>query len=85
MSLKLYTLGSLGRVETRLNGQGGDLKGIRERVDWIAAKMTSTSMAANEGSAWTAYGNDDKEFWRNLRRQLLKNRFDERAVEREKA
>jgi hypothetical protein len=37
ISLKFYTLGRLGRMETQLNIQGRDLKGIRESIDWISA------------------------------------------------
>ncbi|CZR65719.1 uncharacterized protein PAC_15619 [Phialocephala subalpina] len=75
MSLKLYTLGSLGRVETELQNQGGDLRGIRASIDWIMANMTTSRRAADEGSVWTAYENDNKEFWRELRRHLHKEGF----------
>ncbi|TVY71376.1 hypothetical protein LSUE1_G007717, partial [Lachnellula suecica] len=37
MSLKLCVLGKLGEVEARLEGQEGDLRGIRSSIDWIAA------------------------------------------------
>jgi hypothetical protein len=55
MSLMLYTLGSLGRMKEKLSNQGGDLEGIRESLNWIAANMTAGRSAAAQGSAGTTY------------------------------
>ena len=85
MNLKLYTLGSLGRIEDKLNNQGGDLEGIRESINWIAANMTASSSAKAQGSVWTTYENDDKVFWRELRRQLHREGFSKAALERKKS
>ncbi|KAF4634276.1 hypothetical protein G7Y89_g3837 [Cudoniella acicularis] len=68
MSLNLCSLGSLGRVKKRLNSVGGDLDGLRDTVDWIAANITAKSP---EGTVWTSYDNGDKGFWRELRRGLV--------------
>jgi hypothetical protein len=84
MSLKLYTLGSLGRVEEQLGNQGGELKGIKESIDWIAANMTASKSAAGEGSVWTIYENDDRAFWRELRRELHSDGFPWPALEKRK-
>jgi hypothetical protein len=85
MSLKLYTLGSLGRVEEQLGNQGGELKGIKESINWIAANMTASKSAAGEMSVWTTYENDDRAFWRELRRELHSDGFPRSALEKRKS
>ena len=72
LSINLCSLGSQGRVEKQLNNVGGDLEGIRERVDWLAANMATKS---GEGTVWTSYEDDDKAFWRELRRGLIKEGY----------
>ncbi|KAF4625142.1 hypothetical protein G7Y89_g13027 [Cudoniella acicularis] len=84
-NLKLYILGGLGRVETRLQNQGDNLKDIRESINWIVVNTTATKSAKGESSVRTAYENDDREFWRDLRRQLLKERFLGAAVQRKQS
>jgi len=68
MSLNLCSLSSQGRVEKQLNNVGGDLEGIRGKVDWIAANMTART---GDGTVWTSYEDDDRGFWRELRRGLV--------------
>jgi hypothetical protein len=72
MSLNLCSLGSQGRVEKQLSDMGGDLQGIRGKVDRIAANMTARS---GDGTVWTSYENDDKSFWRQLRRELVREGY----------
>jgi hypothetical protein len=72
MSLNLCSLGSQGRVEQQLSDMGGDLHGIRGKVNWIAANMTARS---GDGTVWTSYENDDKSFWRQLRRELVREGY----------
>jgi hypothetical protein len=72
MSLNLCSLGSQGRVEKQLSDMGGDLHGIRGKVNWIAANMTARS---GDGTVWTSYENDDKSFWRQLRRELVREGY----------
>jgi hypothetical protein len=50
MMVNLCSLGSQGRVETQLNNVGGELHGIRGKVDWIAANMAARS---GDGTVWT--------------------------------
>ena len=59
MMVNLCSLGSQGRVETQLNNVGGELEGIRGKVDWIAANMTARS-AEGTMSVWTSYADDDR-------------------------
>ena len=81
LSLSAYTFGPLSRVEKELQNQGGDLRGIRGSINWIVANMTASQGTAGEGSVWTAYENDDKQFWRDLRRQLHKEGFSETILQ----
>ncbi|PMD35162.1 hypothetical protein L207DRAFT_637551 [Hyaloscypha variabilis F] len=57
MSVNLCSLSSQGRVEKELNAVGGDLAGVRAKVNWIAANMTAKS---GDESVWTSHTNDDK-------------------------
>ena len=75
MSLNLCSLGSQGRVEKQLFDIGGDLSGIRGKVDWIAATMTAMTARSGDGTIWTSYENDDKNFWRQLRRELVREGY----------
>ena len=77
MSLHLLSLGSQGRVERQLGRQGGDLQGIRESVNWLVAKLNASS---REGSIMTSYPNDDKAFWRSLRRELVEDGYSSRVI-----
>jgi len=81
LSINLCLLGSQGRVETQLNNVGGDLEGIRERVNWIAANMAAKS---GEGTVWTTYEDDDRAFWRELRRGLVKEGYRSKVLHKHK-
>jgi hypothetical protein len=72
MSLNPCSLGSQGRVEKQLNGVGGHLVGIRGKVNWIAANMTART---GDGTVRTSYENNDRSFWRQLRRELVKEGY----------
>lgn len=81
MSLNLCSLGSQGRVEAQLSSQSGELRGIRESVNYITAMLTATSQ---DGTAWTFYTNDDKAFWRELRRGLNREGFSSATLHKHK-
>jgi hypothetical protein len=81
MRLNLCSLGSQGRVEKQLNEVGGDLEGIRGKVDWIAANMTART---GDGTVWTSYENDDRSFWRQLRRELVKEGYHSSVLHKHK-
>lgn len=70
MSLRFLSLGSQGRIERRLSQNGGDLEDIRQSVNLIVAKMAARSP---HGSVMTNYTNDDRRFWRALRRKVVKD------------
>jgi hypothetical protein len=81
MSLNLCSLGSQSRVEKQLNGVGGDLEGIRTKVEWIAANMTAKN---GDSTVWTSYTNDDKSFWRELRRELVREGYQSSVIHKHK-
>ncbi|TVY58507.1 hypothetical protein LSUE1_G009277, partial [Lachnellula suecica] len=68
---------SQGRAEKQLNSVGTDLDGIRGKVDWIAAQMAAKN---GDGTVWTSYTNDDRSFWRELRRELVKEGNNKRLL-----
>ena len=88
MSLNLCSLDSMGRVETALGRvearsamHGEQLHGIRKALHWVTANMTAVS---GEGTVWTSYTNDDQMFWRELRRELVKEGYRSYTLQRHK-
>ena len=79
--LNLCSLDSQGKVEAQLNNFGGKLEGIRGKVDWVTANITARS---GEGSVWTSYTNDDRSFWRKLRRGLHKTGYNNSTLDKHK-
>ena len=71
--LNLVSLGTIGEVERKMNQAGGDLTDIKIAVNAITARLSVT--AGRERSVLTAYTNDDKDAWRELRRGLVKDGF----------
>jgi hypothetical protein len=72
MSLHLISLGSQGRVERLLSHQRGHLKGVRKSVNLVLARLNSRF---RERSIMAIYSNDEKGFWKCLRRELVKDGF----------
>lgn len=81
MSLILLNLGSQGRMERRLSRQGGHLRGIRESVNLLVAKFSPVS---REGSTMTPYSNDDPDFWKTLRRELVNDGYPSKLIRKHK-
>ncbi|KAL8809620.1 MAG: hypothetical protein Q9200_003255 [Gallowayella weberi] len=71
--LNLVAVGTVGDVELKMDQAGGDLKEIKAAVNHITAHLLATER--KEGSVLTAYTNDDKDAWRELRRGLLRAGF----------
>jgi hypothetical protein len=81
MSLNLCSLGSQGMVENRLNRLKGSLDGIERKVDWVVAGMIAQT---EEGTVWTSYADDDKTFWRGLRRELVQEGYSSSTLQKYK-
>ena len=73
LHLNLATLGSQGRMEKQIEEAGGDIKEIQKGVNRIAAELMSVKR--HEGSVMTVYDDDEKAFWKDLRRGLVKDGF----------
>jgi hypothetical protein len=85
MSLNICSLGSQGRVEKELRNVsvklGEGLEGITAKLDWSAANITAQN---RDGTIWTNYDNDDKSFWRQLRRDLINEGYHSKALVKHK-
>jgi hypothetical protein len=77
MSLKLISERSQGRMEKMLDRQGGEISGLRESVNLLVASRMSLTP---EGSLYTHYSNDDIDWWRTLRRNLVKSGYKSQAI-----
>ncbi|EHL03761.1 hypothetical protein M7I_0113 [Glarea lozoyensis 74030] len=77
INLNLLSSEGQGRIENQVESLGGDLRGIRESVNYITAKLSART---EEGSVWTSYADDDKMFWRRLRRGLYQEGYTDREL-----
>jgi hypothetical protein len=80
--LNLLLIGSQGRVERYMDSQGGELKGMRDSLNWITESLQAKT---REGSILTSYAEDDKAFWKDFRRELIKEGFSSAVLSRHKA
>lgn len=76
--LNMISLGTIGTIEAKMDRAGGDLQDIKIAVNHITAHLMAT--AGEEGSVLTAHTNDDRGAWRELRRGLLKDGFQDSLV-----
>jgi hypothetical protein len=79
INLNLLSMDGQGRIENQVESLGGDLRGIQESVNFITAKL-SAKAEAEDGSVWTTYANDDRMFWRRLRRELNQEGFTDQQI-----
>jgi hypothetical protein len=67
----------LGIIMLHLNvSTGSEMRKIKVSIDGIAAKMAS----GHEGSLLTSYGEDDKAAWKELRRELHREGFEDSFI-----
>lgn len=71
LSLNLRSTGSIGRVEQQMNNMGDDLREIKVIVNRISA--VQMSQLHQEESILSAYTNDDRSAWKDIRRELRYN------------
>lgn len=69
--LNMRSTRSIGRVEQQMNNTGGLLRDIKGIVNGIAALQLSQTH--QEGSMLSAYTNDDRSAWKDIRRELRHN------------
>jgi hypothetical protein len=72
--LNLLSLNSQGKVETQI-GQ------LQQSINWLVASKQGTM---KEGSVFTSYTDDDKSFWRELRRELIKDGYSSSVLKKHK-
>ena len=80
--LNMASTGTMGRVERKMDEAGGDLRDIRFAVNRITAYLLAGNKA--EGSVLTAYSGDDKNVWRELRRELNREGFSSAVIHQHK-
>lgn len=68
-----------GKMSTTLDNHGGQLDVILDKVDSIAARMGQKS-----GSIMTTYDDDDKEVWKQFRRELVSEGFSSSVLQQHK-
>lgn len=68
-----------GKMATTLNTDGGQLDVILDKVDKIATKMQTSG-----GSIMTNYDDDDKEVWKQFRRELVAEGFSSDVLQQHK-
>lgn len=68
--LETVQLHESGRMSLVLDNQGGQLDMILDKVDNIAARISQRA-----DSIMTTYDDDDKEVWKEFRRELVKEGF----------
>ncbi|KAL8671211.1 MAG: hypothetical protein Q9168_004286 [Polycauliona sp. 1 TL-2023] len=76
--LNLVFAGTIGAVESKMDQTGGDLRDIKAAVNHITAHFLAAER--REDSVLTAYTNDDRSAWRELRRGLVKAGFRDSLV-----
>lgn len=80
--LNMVSMGSIGRVEKKMDEAGGELREIRLAVHSITAHLMNA--ADKEGSILTAYADDDKAVWREFRRELIRDGFSSSILRKHK-
>jgi hypothetical protein len=83
MFLNLWTVGSLGKVEEHMISYGEELKAVRRSVNWVTASMQANA-GQREGSILTSYANDGKAFWKDFRRELVKEGYSSSVLRKHK-
>ncbi|KAL3423255.1 hypothetical protein PVAG01_05002 [Phlyctema vagabunda] len=77
--LDTIQLQQAGKVSSTLDTQSGQLDMILDKVDGIAARMCQRA-----GSIMTSYDDDDKEVWKQFRRELVAEGFDSAVLHKHK-
>ncbi|KAF8863412.1 hypothetical protein BDZ45DRAFT_573728, partial [Acephala macrosclerotiorum] len=69
--LHLVSLGSQGRVEREMARQMGALQELQHSIDLKTSTAPAVITRNRESSILTTYENDDKDFWKEFRRELI--------------
>lgn len=80
--LNMVSIGAMGSVQKQMNDAGDDLKEIKQAVNGITAHLIAKDRS--EGSVLTAYADDDRMIWKELRRELIRNGFPSSVIRKHK-
>ena len=78
--LNLLSIGTLGKIEVYMDSHGDDLRDIKQALHWVTASMQADSHG--EKSILTSYTEDDKAIWKDFRRELIKEGFSSRLLDK---
>jgi hypothetical protein len=79
MLLETVQLHETGRMAAAIDNHGGQLDMILDKVDHIAARI-----GQKNGSIMTTYDDDDKEVWKQFRRELVAEGFSSDVLQQHK-
>ena len=80
--VNMVSMGSIGRVEQKMETAGGDIREIRIAVNGITAHLLSATN--REGSVLTTYADDDKAVWKEFRKELIGEGFSSAIIRKHK-
>lgn len=80
--LNMLSMGTVGRIEQKMNKSGGILREIQLAINGITTQFISRNNY--EGSVFTNYADDDKSVWREFRRELRQEGFSSSVIHKHK-
>ena len=80
--VNMVSMGSMGRVEQKMETAGEDIRELRIAVNGITAHLLSANK--REGSVLTTYADDDKAVWKEFRRELIEEGFSSATIRKHK-
>ena len=80
--VNMVSMGSMGRVEQKMETAGEDIRDIRIAVNGITAHLLSATN--REGSVLTTYADDDKAVWKEFRKELIEEGFSSAIIRKHK-
>lgn len=80
--VNMVSMGSMGRVEQKMDTAGEDIRDIRIAVNGITAHLLSATN--REGSVLTTYAGDDKAVWKEFRKELIEEGFSSAIIRKHK-
>ena len=80
--VNMISMGSIGRVEQKMDTAGGDIREIRIAVNGITAHLLSATN--HSGSVLTTYADDDKAVWKEFRKELIEEGFSSWIIRKHK-
>lgn len=80
LTLNLLSLGSKGKAEKELSNQRGEAKGLRLPINMLLAKQMAGTSEETKDISVPSNAHNERELWRSLRRELVKQGFGSHLV-----